>query len=290
MAIESRSRYSPNGSYDVRVHDETYLTHQDEPWPVTIYQPQGTGPFPALLQVHGGAWYRGSRSAGELFDLHLAATGMLVAAIDFRQAPDHPYPAQVADVNYGTRWLKAHAPGFNADPSSIGLLGSSSGGHTSMLSAMRPHDPRYSAIPLTGHRDLDASVLYILAVWPVLDPYARFLFAKDTGNDRLAAASENYFLTQDAMKEGNPQHILERGEKGQMPPTLIIQGTADENVPMSIPENFVTAYRAAGGHVELEEFPGMPHGFGRDPGPETDRALELMKAFAARQLTSAAVV
>ena len=88
------------------------------------------------------------------------------------------------------------------------------------------------------------------------------------------------------MKEGNPQLILERGEAAELPPVLILQGTADDNLPLAIPHRFVESYRAAGGNVELELFPGMPHGFARDPGPETDRALALMKAFIARQLSS----
>ena len=72
-----------------------------------------------------------------------------------------------------------------------------------------------------------------------------------------------------------------------MPPTLIVQGTSDDNVPLSIPERFVEAYRAAGGTVELEMFPDMVHGFGNTPGPESDRAIELMKSFVARQLSTA---
>ena len=81
---------------------------------------------------------------------------------------------------------------------------------------------------------------------------------------------------------------MERGEEVYLPPVIIVQGTADNNVPMSIPERFVAAYRNAGGLVELELFPGMPHMFARTPGEETDRAIELMKAFTARQLARTA--
>ncbi len=221
-------------------------------------------------------------------DQALAASGIVVAAVDFRLAPDHPYPSQVADVNYATRWLKAHATDFNADPNSVGGLGSSSGGHTMMLSAMRPHDPRYASQAVPGGHNLDAKVLYVICAWPVLDPYARYLYAQETGAERLVASTEAYFLNQEAMQEGNPQLILEHGAKVSVPPTLIVQGTADDNVPMSIPESFVRAFRAAGGEIELEIFPGMPHGFGNTPGPESDRAIGMMKAFVARQLTRAA--
>ena len=75
------------------------------------------------------------------------------------------------------------------------------------------------------------------------------------------------------MKEGNPQHILERGENVLLPPTLIIQGTRDDNVPLSIPQRFETAFRAAGGDIQVEYFPEQVHGFGNMPGPESDRAI-----------------
>ena len=288
MAKLTALRYNPDQVFPVETTDVEYRNDGENSWLATIYQPKGTGPFPALLDVHGGAWNRGERANNRIMDSALAASGIVVAAIDFRLAPEHPYPAQVVDTNYATRWLKAHARDFNADPDSVGALGSSSGGHTVMLSALRPDDPRYGALPLPGGDGIDATLLYVICAWPVLDPYSRYLYAQEAGNNRLAASSEAYFLTQDTMKEGNPQHILERREQAHLPPVIITQGTNDDNIPMSIPERFTEAYRAMGGHIELEVFPGMPHGFGNTPGPESDRALGLMKAFVARQLTGAA--
>jgi acetyl esterase len=281
---EAVVNYDPQGNHKVRIYDVTYRHDQDNSWPARIYQPEGAGPFAALLDVHGGAWNRGSHADNERIDQALAASGLVVAAIACRQAPKYTYPAQVADVNYGTRWLKAHARDFNADARLVGGLGTSSGGHTLMLSAMRPYDPRYTAFSLPGAEDIDATLLYVVAPWPVLDSYARYLFAQETGRTPLIEATEAYFLTQEAMKEGNPQLVLERGEPVELPPTLIVQGTADDNVPLSISHRFTEAYHAAGGAVELELFPDMPHGFARNPGAESDRALERMKAFVARQL------
>ncbi len=282
--------YDPMQSLEVEIQEQEYRTEGSESWLVRIYQPQGAGPFPAMLDVHGGAWNRGERANDEGMNRALAVSGILVAAIDFRLAPAHPYPAQVMDVNYAIRWLKAHAAEFNAVADKVGGIGSSSGGHTLMLSAMRPDDPRYSALELTGTPDIDASLAYTICCWPVLDPYARYLYAQESSNDRLAVSSEAYFLNQHTMREGNPQHILERAEKVQLPPTLIIQGSRDDNVPLSIPNRFTEAFRAAGGDIQLEIFPEMPHGFGNTPGSESDRALELMKAFVARQLTAAGAV
>jgi acetyl esterase/lipase len=282
------SRYDPAAVFDIRVFEETYRSGPDGDWPVRLYQPQGPGPFPALLDVHGGAWSTGSYLNNERIDRALAATGILVAAIEFRQAPQHTYPAQVADANYGTRWLKARASSFNADAASVGGLGTSSGGHTLMLSALRPNDPRYAAIPVPGGAGHDATLRYAMTGWPVLDSHARYLYAKEAGQDRLMKSSENYFLSEVAMKEGNPQQVLERGEQTSLPPVLILQGTDDDNVPLSISERFVATYRAAGGAIERELFPGMPHAFAREPGAESDRAIALMKAFLGRQLSSKA--
>lgn len=282
------SRYDPAAVFDIRVFEETYRSGPDGDWPVRIYQPQGPGPFPALLDVHGGAWSTGSYLNNERIDRALAATGILVAAIEFRQAPKHTYPAQVADANYGTRWLKTRAAALNADAASVGGLGTSSGGHTLMLSALRPSDPRYAAIPVPGGAGRDATLRYAMTGWPVLDSHARYLYAKEAGQDRLMKSSENYFLSEAAMKEGNPQQVLERGEQTALPPVLILQGTDDDNVPLSISERFVATYRAAGGSVERELFPGMPHAFAREPGAESDRAIALMKSFLGRQLGAGA--
>ena len=290
MVNQLTVNYIPAQRCEVQIHDIEYRRHQNESWKARIYQPRGNGPFPALLDVHGGAWNGGTRTNNEVMDQALASSGIVVAAVDFRVAPADPYPSQVADVNYATRWLKAHATDFNAEPNSVGGLGSSSGGHTMMLSAMRPHDLRYASLAVPGGHMLDAAVLYVLCAWPVLDPYARYLYAQEAGAERLVASTEAYFLNQATMREGNPQLILERGEKVELPPTLIVQGTADDNVPMSIPNNFVRAFRAAGGAIELETFPGMPHGFGNTPGPNSERAMELMKGFIARQLTKAAAI
>jgi acetyl esterase/lipase len=276
--------YNPSQQLEVTVIDQEYRHDGQRAWPVRVYQPQGAGPFPALLDVHGGAWNRGDLTGDEVMNRALAASGIVVAAIDFRLAPDHPYPAQVQDVNYAIRWLKAHAADFNADPQTVGGMGSSSGGHTLMLSAMRPRDSRYASLELAEASDIDANVAYTVCCWPVLDPYSRYLYAQESNNERLAASTEAYFLDQDTMKEGNPQHILESGEKVVLPPTLVVQGTRDDNVPLSIPQRFETAFRTAGGDIQVEYFPDMVHGFGNMPGPESDRAIGMIKAFIARCL------
>ena len=276
--------YDPRQSHVVRVYDVEYQPG----WKARIYQPEGTGPFPALLFIHGGAWVAWDRTIQGVFNLEISSSGIVVVSPDFRLAPEHPYPAQIADINYCLRWLKAHASDFNTVPQSIGGLGSSSGGHTLMLTAMRPNDPRYTAIRSPDVEGHDARFAYTVAFWSVLDPYARYQFAKRNHIEMLTTGTENFFRNEDEMKEGSPQGILDRDESPELPPLLVVHGTADQNIPMSIPERFVESYRLAGGTVEFEVFPDSRHSFVHEPGEATDRALELVKGFVARQLATAA--
>ena len=275
-------KYEPEAKYSVVVEDVELRVDGETPWLATIYSPDAQGIFPGLIDVHGGAWNRGERGNDARMNMSLAESGIVVCAIDYRLAPEHPYPAQISDINYATRWFKENADRFHVDPSSVGAMGCSSGGHTVMLSAMTPEDPRYKSIPLDS--SYDASLLFTICCWPVLDPYARYLYAQGAGEDRLVASTEAYFLNVDAMHEGNPQEILDRNESVILPPTLIIQGTNDSNVPLSIPQNFHKSFAKAGGDIELEMFDGMPHGFGNTPSVESDRALDLMKKFIAEKM------
>ena len=275
--------YDPTARYDVVSQDVEYLRVDGESLLMTVYRPVGEGPFPMLLRAHGGAWNTGDRFGASFIDTQLAECGMVVAAHDFGLAPACPYPTQVAQTNFAVRWLKAHASEFNGDPSCVGGAGDSSGGHTILLAAMRPRDPRYAAISADGVGD-DASLAFLIALWSIVDPLARYEWAKGASVERLVRSTEAYFQPWDAVHEGNPQEILDRGEDVKLPPLIVLQGTADGNIPHEIPQRFAECYNQAGGHAEYEAFPGMPHSFAREPGPEPDRAIALMRSFVARQV------
>src|ERR1700693_539271 len=147
--------------YDIDVEDVEYLRHGDSPLLVRLFKPRGQGPFPALIELHGGAWCLGDRLQDTTINEQLARSGILVAALDFRVPPAASYPGSLADINYGVRWLKAHAVEFKARAETVGIMGSSSGGHQAMLAAMRPRDPRYAEMRLpAGAPAVDASVRY----------------------------------------------------------------------------------------------------------------------------------
>ena len=136
MALPSLS--TPDLALEVDVSDVEYRHDGSRAWLARIYRPRGAGPFPALLEVHGGAWTSNDRTQNADLAGALASSGLVVASIDFRLGTESPYPASIADVNYATRWLKASAERFGATPEGLGGLGLSSGGHMVMLSAMRP--------------------------------------------------------------------------------------------------------------------------------------------------------
>ncbi|HET6315914.1 MAG TPA: alpha/beta hydrolase, partial [Chloroflexota bacterium] len=161
---------TPERTYEVDATDVEYRHDADRSYLARIYQPRGTGPFPALIEIHGGAWTSNDRLQNAPLVSELASSGLVIASVDFRSGKEAPYPASVADINFATRWLKTHVAEFAGAPGSLGGLGLSSGGHLVMLSAMRPHDPRYMEFDLdTPH---DAGLAYVMMGWPVIDPHA----------------------------------------------------------------------------------------------------------------------
>jgi acetyl esterase len=280
------ANYNPANKLEIRVWDVEFRRAPARTLMARIYQPQGDGPFPAVLDLHGGAWNDKDRTANAPMDENLAASGLLVVAIDLTLAPEAPYPASVQDANYGVRWLKAKAPEWNGDPATIGALGSSSGGHVMELCAMRPRDPRYAAHSLSEAPNADATVAYLATRSPVSDPFVRFGQAEKMGREEMIQNTRIYFNPWETIHEGNPQEILDRSEAVTLPPLLIMQGELDDNVLPAVQEKFAKSYRAAGGHCELEIFAGCEHMWVATPGPQADRAAEVVKDFIARQLST----
>jgi len=277
--------YDPSAKFELKVIEVDFRrTAAGRQLLARIYQPQGAGPFPTVLDLHGGAWRHKDRLAEEPMDRAIAASGVVVVAVDLRLSEEAPYPASVQDANYGVRWLKSRAAEWNGDPSKVGVYGSSSGGHVAQLLAMRPRDARYNAIPLPAAPTLDATVAYVASRSPISDPYARFQQAERMKREGMIENNRIYFNPWDTIYEGNPQLILERREEVTLVPMLIMQGALDDNVLPAVQEKFAATYKAAGGVCELTIFEGCEHEWVAKPGPQTDRARDMVKAFIARQL------
>jgi acetyl esterase/lipase len=273
-----------NGKFDVDVRDAEYQSLAGKPWLARVYQPKGKGPFPTIVDVHGGAWHNGDRTNNAGIDRALAANGILVAAVDFRQPPEAGYPASICDINLAVRWLKLHAAEFNGT-TAVGAFGNSSGGHQVVLSALRPRHPKYSALPLPNHPEINASLAYVIAAWPVIDPLFRFRYAKSSSREDLIKAHLEYWRTEEAMAEGSPQTVIERDEQVDLPPILMLLKANDKNHPLEMQERFIASYRKRGGAIEAETFDGLPeHRIVPSPAqPATMRLIETITAFIRRQ-------
>jgi acetyl esterase len=264
---------------DIEAEDVEYFRHASGPLLARVYRPKQARLAPALISMHGGRWVGESRLTNAVIDQALARAGAIVMALDIRKPPTAGYPGGIADINVATRWLKQHASDFGSRPDLVGGIGTSSGGHQLMTSAMRPRDPRYAALPLGG--DKDASLAFIVVAWPVIDPLARYRMVKGKNMTAYSEAHEAYWPDEAAMAEGNPQLILERGEAAQLPPALYIQGTADAALPAEMPHKFAAAYRHAGGSLDLKMVEGEGHTFIiRQPQAAASlKALGLIAAF-----------
>jgi acetyl esterase len=273
-----------NTKYEVDVRDVAYQHLAGKAWMARIYQPKGTGPFPTIVDVHGGAWHNGDRTNNAGIDQALATKGILVAAVDFRQPPEAGYPASICDVNLAVRWLKAQAAEFNGT-TAVGAFGNSSGGHQVVLNALRPRHAPYSALPLANHPEINASLAYVISAWPVIDPLFRFHFAKESNRDELIKAHLEYWRTEEAMAEGSPQTIIEGDAPVELPPTLMMLKANDRNHPLEMQERFIASYRKRGGAIEVHTFDGLPeHRMVPSPSqPETMRAIDTITAFIRRQ-------
>jgi acetyl esterase/lipase len=266
---------------EIRIEDIEYQRRNGRALLARVYRPAGAGPFPAVVQVHGGAWVNKDRSDNDYIAKAFAESGILVASADFRMPPEAPYPASLADINLAIRWLKARARTYGSRPDWVGVFGTSSGGHQALLAAMRPLDARYAALPSPEGPAVDARVAFVVSGWGVLDPLLRYHLAKQAGNAELVANHHAFWGDEAAMSEGSPPAILDRGERVFLPPALVFGGDADEWVPVDTMRRLAASWRNAGGEVELQLYPGQGHGFmtGKPDARYARPAIERMMAF-----------
>ena len=286
IAAAKAKPYDPKAKFELKVSEVPFRKNAaGRQLMARIYQPVGAGPFPVVLDLHGGAWQRKDRKAEEPMDRAIAASGVLVVAIDMTLSKEAPYPACIQDASYGIRWLKTKAAEWKGDAATLGLYGSSSGGHVAEMLMLRPNDARYNSIPLEGAK-VDTSVLYVATRSPISDTFARYEQAVRKPNENLQKASKTFFNPWETIHEGNPIEIIERKENIGKRPLLIMQGALDDNVLPAAQERFVKTFKAAGGDVTFKIFENSVHEWVAEPGPQTTAAQEMVKQFIARQLSA----
>jgi acetyl esterase/lipase len=238
-----------------------------------VYQPEGDGPFPAILFLHGGGWRFGDRRLAPDLARHFGAYGFVMVSIDYRLSGEAQFPAAVIDTVCAVRWMKAHARNFQIDPHRIGLLGSSAGAHLALLAAFAPEafasdewaeqDARVAALvdgygpsdflQADAHRDpdalpgCDAESALIPDPLPSSDPTSmESIFLGAPINDvpeRVAAANPLTYAS------------------GATCPVLILHGDCDAHVPLHQSRLVYDGLAATGADVTFVEISGLGHGF-----------------------------
>jgi acetyl esterase len=221
--------------------------------PVRIYMPFGKEPFPVLVYFHGGGWVIGDIESSDGLCRTLSnAVGCIVVSVDYRLAPEHPFPAAADDAYHATLWAATNASSFGADDSRIAVCGDSAGGNLAAVIAQIARDRGKPGI------------CFQLLIYPVTDA------ACDTPS--YSENAEGYFLTRDAMHWFWNHYIRNDADRihpyasplrasnfACLPPALVI--TAEFDVLRDEGERYAERMRAAGTPVQLTRYDGMIHGF-----------------------------
>jgi acetyl esterase/lipase len=216
------------------------------PLNLDLHRPEGPGPFPVVVFVHGGGWMVGSRRTFCFFPVdetfgRLVAEGWAVASVDYRLSGEAVFPAPLDDVRAALQWVIAEASTYDLDPDAIAVWGESAGGQLAALLALDPGTAVRAAVDWYGPSDL-ADVPP--APTPAGPPSRE---ARLLGVDRVDDP--------DATRAASPLHHAHAGA----PPFLLAHGLDDRAIPHRHSERFAAALRDAGVEVELQLVPGAGH-------------------------------
>ena len=252
-----------------------YCTNAGVALTMDIYYPSQASatPAPAVLYVHGGGWEHGSSSLGGInasIARALTAHGMLVAAVNYRLAPQYVWPAQIVDVKCAVRYLRANAQHYGIDPSKIGAWGGSAGGHlVSMLGTAGPD----AGFDMGQYSQLSSSVQAVVDMFGPADltaggwgPYAASVveqvFGVKPGQDSSALA------------HASPVTYIQSND----PPFLILHGAKDAVVPLSQSQELARRLQAAGVPATLVTVQNAGHGFAPTGGAISPTVEDLTQA------------
>ena len=222
--------------------------------PVRVYRPSSDPGLGVLVVFHGGGWVIGSMASFDVIARQLAnASNAVVVSVDYRLAPEHPYPAPLDDCWAALQWTAAHAAELGGDPSRLAVGGDSAGGNLAAVCAQRARDE--------GGPDLALQVL----VYPVCDC--------DLDTASYLANAEGYLLEREEMqwffdcytdggahdpKDASISPLRAHDVRG-VAPALVI--TAEYDPLCDEGEAYAARLREAGVPVEHHRYDGLIHGF-----------------------------
>jgi acetyl esterase/lipase len=235
-----------------------------------VYMPHGSGPYPGMLVVHGGAWTVGSRAQLAAVAQAFAERGYTSVAISYRLAPQYKFPAQIYDCEAAVRWMRGHAHELKIDPDRIGGFGYSAGGHlVALLGTLRDGDLREAGVSAKAP---SARLEVVLAGGAPCDfrvmPADSEQLAYWLGGSRAEKP--------DAYRIASPAAYIRRGD----PPMFFFHGEQDLLVPIASPKRMVRLLQGAGVPAEMYMVKDAGHIQTIFDRPAVERAI----AFADRYL------
>jgi acetyl esterase/lipase len=239
----------------------------------------GEGPFPAVVCIHGGGFRAGSREGYDSLCVALAQHGYVAITVSYRLAPAFQFPAAVHDCKAAVRWLRANATRYHIDPTRIGAMGGSAGGHLAQFLGVTAGTQEFEG---SGGNERQSS-----SVACVVNFYGPSDFTKSYGKSVDAAEVLPLFLGGDLEHERG-RHIRASPLNWVTPnaaPTLCIHGTEDNYVAHEQAVWLIDRLKKCGVDAELFTLEGAGHGF---KGADAGKADERMFAFFATHLKPAA--
>lgn len=236
------------------------------------FSTQRQGTSPCVLLIHGGAW-RGGRKDDTFMTAMLfefAKAGYVVASVQYRLCPKHPFPAQVEDVKCAVRFLRAHAGTYQIDSKRFGAVGFSAGAHLAMmLGATNASDNLEGS---GGWADQNSQVQAVVSFFGPTDLAADDLPEVSRGlvRDFLGGTLED---KPDAYRQASPVNFLDESDA----PLLMFQGTKDPLVPHTQVYRMTEAMTKAGVPGRAELLFGAAHGWlGKDLEETKQKTFEFL--------------
>jgi triacylglycerol lipase len=230
------------------VRDVTYVQRGDEAIKADVYVPDGAGPFPGVLVVHGGAWRIGNKMQMMRFARALAAEGFSSVAINYRLAPEHPFPAQIEDCKSAVRWMRKNSDTYKIDPQRIGAVGYSAGGH--LVALLGTTD---ASCGLEGP-DADGTSTRLQCVVAGGAP-CDFRLTPPNSEGLAFWLGGTRAEKPQAYELASPAKFVTKDD----PPTLFFHGDADRLVPIFSPKAMVRSMTEAGIETRLYVVEGAGH-------------------------------
>ena len=235
--------------------------------PIRIYRPESDSPMPVLVYFHGGGWVIGDIGTHDTTCQQLAVRiPAVVVSVDYRLAPEHPYPAAVEDCLAATRWARDHAGEFGGDGHRVAVGGDSAGGNLAAVVCLRARD------------EGDPPLAFQLLVYPATDMTCSFPSHEENGDGYLLTAPAirwflGHYIPEDRRKEPDASPFHAESLHG-LPPALVI--TAEYDPLRDEGEAYAARLREAGVPATSSRYDGMIHAFfGMDAAlPQAGDALD----------------